>query len=220
MFVQTSSNNVQKRSTSTSDVTGGGNIVNRNSDELMFELEDISKFCTTARTSEVQELALDVVSKMVESWLDPNNIIQDKPCTCADDVLDHISKFGNTTAGPNRNNPTTYKQPTNQKPPEKRSNGAHDSNQSEGATGNFNEKRPRCNTGDKTASRSPNQPRDVDCQTREVPSEYFDLVALHLPIILRLCLACPFGKVREKCQGIFDVVRVSFFRSFFLGNFY
>ncbi|ERL90704.1 hypothetical protein D910_08051 [Dendroctonus ponderosae] len=71
-------------------------------------------------------------------------------------------------------------------------------------TCNGNEKRPRCNTGDKTASRGPSEQEN---DNRKTASEYFDLVALHLPIILRLCFACPFGRVREKCRSILELVR-------------
>ncbi|KAK9881551.1 hypothetical protein WA026_016428 [Henosepilachna vigintioctopunctata] len=38
------------------------------------------------------------------------------------------------------------------------------------------------------------------------PAEYVDLVALHLPIILRLSLSCPFANVRDKCQHILEIV--------------
>lgn len=43
-----------------------------------------------------------------------------------------------------------------------------------------------------------------------IPKEYFDLVTLHLPILLRLSLSCPFINVREKCRHILDIVKVSF----------
>ncbi|KAL3284006.1 hypothetical protein HHI36_018176 [Cryptolaemus montrouzieri] len=38
-------------------------------------------------------------------------------------------------------------------------------------------------------------------------AEYVDLVALHLPIILRLSLSCPFANVRDKCQHILEIVQ-------------
>ncbi|XP_066250679.1 sestrin homolog [Euwallacea similis] len=159
MFFQTSTgNNVQKCPSDTTPKTQPA------PDELMFELEDICE----AKTNEVQELALDIVSKMVESWLDPTNIVQELPCSCRSDALSHIK-------GPNSVQKET--------------------NFDGGSKGN--EKRPRCNTGDKIASRGPNP----------VTKEYLSLVSLHLPVILRLCFACPFRKVREKCRGILEVVR-------------
>ncbi|KAH1002888.1 hypothetical protein HUJ04_008922 [Dendroctonus ponderosae] len=176
MFVQASSN-VQKRSTSD-------------------DLEDITKLCEP-KASDVQELALDVVSKMVESWLDPTNVIQEQPCACRQDVLDHIGTLCRMTVP----GPTLDRR---QKSTEKRSKEPHDQSQSDRATCNGNEKRPRCNTGDKTASRGPS---DRENDNRKTASEYFDLVALHLPIILRLCFACPFGRVREKCRSILELVR-------------
>ncbi|KAL1517737.1 hypothetical protein ABEB36_001468 [Hypothenemus hampei] len=204
MFVQTSSNQKQR--------THGANQQQRHSstDELMFDLEDISNLSNTTR-SEVQELALDVVSKMVESWLDPN-LVQDQQCTCGEDVLLHMKQFTESISnikGPNFNQNQTYAEEEvhnkNLTQSEKRSNNRVQDSTTSGF--DSNEKRPRCNTGDKTASRCSevcNQEIVVD---REVPDEYFDLVALHLPIILRLCLACPFGKVREKCRGILKVIK-------------
>lgn len=169
MFFQTSSsNNVQKCPGNTGEASSK---TGTDSDELMFELEDICG----AKPNEVQELALDVVSKMVESWLDPTNIIQDHPCSCKSDVLSYANRTMDAVAS------------------HKATKGF------EGAKSK--EKRPRCNTGDKTASRSPSRSR--------ASKEYYALVALHLPVILRLCFACPFRKVREKCRGVLEMIRVS-----------
>lgn len=50
----------------------------------------------------------------------------------------------------------------------------------------------------------------------DVNSEHTRLVTLHLPILLRLSLNCPFVNVRERCQNILDVVKVSFSIPIFL----
>lgn len=57
---------------------------------------------------------------------------------------------------------------------------------------------------------------NITVDTVKIPQEYLDLVSLHLPIILRLSLSCPFENVREKCQHILELVRVSiiFFSTF------
>lgn len=44
---------------------------------------------------------------------------------------------------------------------------------------------------------------------REVSRENRGLIVHHLPIILRLSINCPFKNVRDKCQHILDIVRVS-----------
>lgn len=50
---------------------------------------------------------------------------------------------------------------------------------------------------------------EINVETLKIPQEYLDLVLLHLPIILRLSLSCPFDNVREKCQHILELVQVS-----------
>lgn len=139
MFVQTEFNK-----------SNNNNELNRRvqeaqSDGLFFrDLDLISRFCMPicSRDNEIREVALDVISKTVEGWLDgvgspkhyrlPQNATNG--CACADIVGNPVS---------------------------------------------------------------------------EVPKEYLDLVALHLPIILRLSISCPFINVREKCQHILEIVQVS-----------
>lgn len=117
-----------------------------NYEVLIFDLDFVSRFCMPicSRDNEIREVALDVICKTVEGWLDgvgsPRRFQPDarrgasNGCACAADLV------GN-------------------------------------------------NVGD-------------------VPKEYLDLVALHLPIILRLSLSCPFVNVREKCQHILEIVQV------------
>lgn len=145
MFVQTefnksnNNNEMGRRETSCADY-----------EALFKDLDLISRFCMPicSRDNEIREVALDVISKTVEGWLDgvgsPKHYrlaqmdrrpLQNatKGCACADYV-------GNSV--------------------------------------------------------------------QDIPREYVDLVALHLPIILRLSISCPFANVREKCQHILDVVQV------------
>lgn len=137
MFVQTeftkSSNNNNDLSRAPHDPT---------SEVLFRDLDLVSRFCMPicSRDNEIREVALDVISKTVEGWLDgvgsPRHYRlhnSSNGCACADIV-------GN-----------------------------------------------------------------------DVPREYLDLVALHLPIILRLSISCPFVNVREKCRHILEIVQVSLF---------
>lgn len=134
--------------------------------ELMNDLDLVSRFCMPicCRDSETRELALDVISKTVEGWLDgvgsPRHYrlaqpesVRNRPvmmggasCACAADSI------GNTV------------------------NGAGGSD----AVGN-----------------------------NGVPKEYTELVTLHLPILLRLSMSCPFVNVREKCHHILEIVKVN-----------
>lgn len=143
MFVQTEFNK-----------TNNNNEINKAVEELpndfLFrDLDLISRFCTPicSRDNEIREVALDVISKTVEGWLD--GIGSPKHCR-----LTHAGRAENTTNGC-----------------------ACDAN----ILGN---------------------------PISDIPKQYLDLVTLHLPIILKLSISCPFGNVREKCQHILEVVQV------------
>lgn len=124
---------------------------------LYKDLDLISRFCLPicSRDNEIREVALDVISKTVEGWLEGVG------------------------------SPKHYRL-------------AHsDRRRTQNAMGNA------CACSD-----------IVGNPVGDVPKEYLDLVALHLPIILRLSISCPFANVREKCQHILEVVQVSFFYAY------
>lgn len=146
MFVQTefnksNNNNDLNRATHHDPVAGGY-------EELFKDLDLISRFCMPicSRDNEVREVALDVISKTVEGWLDGVG------------------------------SPKHYR---------------------------LAERRRI-----KTASNGCACSDIVGNPVNDIPKEYLELVTLHLPIILRLSLSCPFVNVREKCQHILDVVQV------------
>lgn len=146
MFVQTEFN----KSNNNNELSRPRDATSDNYDGLMYDLDLISRFCMPicSRDNEIREVALDVISKTVEGWLDgvgsPKRYQPDRRrlqnasngCACSADIV------GNAV--------------------------------------------------------------------NDVPKEYLDLVALHLPIILRLSLSCPFVNVREKCQHILEIVQVRF----------
>lgn len=120
---------------------------------LYHDLDLISRFCLPicSRDNEVREVALDVISKTVEGWLDGVGSPQHYRLT----YVDHRIR-----------------------------------NQRNGATNG-------CSCSNSTGSGN------------DIPKEYLELILLHLPIILRLSITCPFANVREKCKHILNVVRVS-----------
>lgn len=151
MFVQTEFN----KSNNNNELSRSREVY-LEADNLFKDLDLISRFCMPicSRDNEIREVALDVLSKTVEGWLDGvgspkhyrlgaqtdrrrlvQNVAASNGCACSDIV-------GNTV--------------------------------------------------------------------NDVPKEYLDLVSLHLPIILRLSISCPFINVREKCQHILEIVQVSF----------
>lgn len=142
MFVQTefnkSNNNNEIRRT----------IEELPSDGLFRDVDLVTRFCMPicSRDNEIREVALDVISKTVEGWLD--GVGSPKHC--------RLSHMGRDNA----------------------ING--------------------CACADILGNTVSN-----------IPKEYLDLVALHLPIILRLSISCPFINVREKCQHILEIVQVS-----------
>lgn len=113
--------------------------------ELLRDLDLVSRFCVPicCRDIETRELALDVITKTVEGWLDGVGSPR------------HYRTIGS-------------------------------------------ENRAGYVCADSVGNRVP-----------DIPKEYIDLVTLHLPILLRLSLSCPFINVREKCQQILDIVKVS-----------
>lgn len=122
---------------------------------LLPDLDVIGRFCMPIcnRDNEVREVALDVITKTVEGWLDG---VGSPKHSCINNRHTRKSNHHQTQSSKN-SSCSDY-------------------------VGN--------NVGD-------------------IPSEYLDLVALHLPIILRLSIGCPFVNVREKCQHILDIVQVS-----------
>ncbi|XP_063930530.1 uncharacterized protein LOC135142709 [Zophobas morio] len=112
---------------------------------LFRDLDLISRFCMPicSRDNEIREVALDVISKTVEGWLDGVG------------------------------SPKHYRM------------GHRLQNASNG-----------CACSDLVGN-----------TVNDVPKEYLDLVSLHLPIILRLSISCPFINVREKCQHILEIVQ-------------
>ncbi|KRT85413.1 hypothetical protein AMK59_1758 [Oryctes borbonicus] len=117
--------------------------------DVIKDLDLISRFCMPicSKDNEIREVALDVISKTVEGWLDGVG------------------------------SPKHYR---------------------------LNEKHPRkhhSNTSNSCAC------SDITVDSVKIPQEYLDLVSLHLPIILRLSLSCPFDNVREKCQHILELVQ-------------
>lgn len=120
---------------------------------LFRDLDLISRFChpICSRDNEIREVALEVITKTVEGWLDG-------------------------AGSPRRRFQSKEKR---KEPP------------------NSSWKGCACS-------------EIVGKPIEAVPQEYMDLVAFHLPIILRLSLNCPFANVREKCQHILEVVQVSF----------
>lgn len=144
MFVQTEfnkSNNNNELSRTAQDSPNDG---------LFRDLDLISRFCMPicSRDNEIREVALDVISKTVEGWLDG---------------VGSPKHYRLSQTGGRVQNAT---------------NG--------------------CACAD-----------IVGNPVNDVPKEYLDLVSLHLPIILRLSISCPFINVREKCQHILEVVQVS-----------
>lgn len=117
---------------------------------LYKDLDLISRFCLPicSRDNEIREVALDVISKTVEGWLD--GIGSPKHYR-----LSHVERRMTQNSS---------------------SNG--------------------CACSD-----------IVGNSMNDIPKEYVDLVTLHLPIILRLSISCPFANVREKCQHILEVVQ-------------
>lgn len=153
MFVQTEFNN---KSNNNNDLSRSAHH-DATADGLVRDLDLISRFCVPicSRDNEIREVALDVISKTVEGWLDGVG------------------------------SPKHYRlAQTEQRRLQNSSNG--------------------CACAD-----------IVGNPVNDVPKEYLDLVALHLPIILRLSISCPFVNVREKCQHILEIVQVSelFYRS-------
>lgn len=113
-------------------------------EDLLRDLDLVSRFCMPilSRDNEQREMALDVISKTVEGWLDGVG------------------------------SPKHYR---------------------------FAEQRRRgCACVDLVSN-----------SVNDIPKEYLELVLLHLPIILRLSVTCPFVNVREKCQHILEIVEVS-----------
>ncbi|XP_030760773.1 sestrin homolog isoform X2 [Sitophilus oryzae] len=203
MFVQTNVTASQKRSAANPDSTSSLPLEDDNesdpiklpavSDELMLDLDRIY----STQDTEIQELALDVVSKLVESWLDPNNFVSDQKCDCKDDISDRYDTCHVTETKKDESEVVESETKSQVKKSDcKRSNG---DGHSMSSSVTF-EKRPRCNTGDETVSKS-------TIKGGRTTVQYFDLVALQLPIILRLCFACPFGHVRRKCRRILDMVQ-------------
>lgn len=125
-------------------------------ESLYRDLDVISRFCMPicCRDNEIREVALDLISKTVEGWLDGVG------------------------------SPKHYR---------------------------INQMDRRYRRHHQTPSKSCACSDYVGNNMGDIPSEYLDLVALHLPIILRLSLSCPFMNVREKCQHILDIVQVSYF---------
>lgn len=127
---------------------------------LLPDLDVIGRFCMPicSRDNEIREVALDLITKTVEGWLDG---VGSPKHYRINNKMGHHTKH--------------------HLPPPSKSCACSD------YVGN--------NMGD-------------------IPSEYLDLVALHLPIILRLSISCPFINVREKCQHILDIVQVRNSRKF------
>lgn len=144
MFVQTEFNKSNNNN---------NNEIRRTIEELpndgfFRDVDLVARFCMPicSRDNEIREVALDVISKTVEGWLD--GVGSPKHCR-----LSHASR-------------------------ENARNG--------------------CECADIFGN-----------PVHDIPKEYLDLVALHLPIILRLSISCPFINVREKCQHILEIVQVS-----------
>ncbi|XP_017776301.1 PREDICTED: uncharacterized protein LOC108562458, partial [Nicrophorus vespilloides] len=146
MFVQTEFNNKSNNNNELSRTAAAAAAAAQQSGDLFKDLDLISRFCVPicSRDNEIREVALDVISKTVEGWLD-----------------------GVGSPKHYRLSQTDRRRPTGV-----------------------------CACSDSSNSAA------VD-----VPREYMDLVALHLPIILRLSISCPFANVREKCQHILEVVQ-------------
>ncbi|KAJ3629269.1 hypothetical protein MTP99_013671 [Tenebrio molitor] len=147
MFVQTEFN----KSNNNNELSRSREVDPDSYDGLFRDLDLISRFCMPicSRDNEIREVALDVISKTVEGWLDGVG------------------------------SPKHYRMPqTERRRLQNASNG--------------------CACSD-----------IVGNTVNDVPKEYLDLVSLHLPIILRLSISCPFINVREKCQHILEIVQVS-----------
>lgn len=173
MFMQTGYE--KSNNNNNNDINHSGRThINTDADryaELVNDLDLVSRFCMPicCRDSETREMALDVISKTVEGWLDgvgsprhyrlgpPSALVRGNgllpanvtgsPCVCVNSVATDAMANGPVINDPGASN--------------------------------------------------------------SVPKEYMDLVTLHLPILLRLSMSCPFGNVREKCHHILDVVKVS-----------
>ncbi|XP_008191036.2 sestrin homolog [Tribolium castaneum] len=145
MFVQTEFN----KSNNNNELSRSREVDSDSYDGLFKDLDLISRFCMPicSRDNEIREVALDVISKTVEGWLDGVG------------------------------SPKHYRMAQ----PERR----RLQNASNG-----------CAYSD-----------IVGNTVNDVPKEYLDLVSLHLPIILRLSISCPFINVREKCQHILEIVQ-------------
>lgn len=169
MFMQTGyeKSNNNNNDLSNSNLSRGRGLVDSDRYvELLDDLDLVSRFCMPicCRDSETRELALDVISKTVEGWLDGvgsprhyttgvrsrdrdrglNQVTVAHLCACTTDSIGN-----NVASDPSGNN--------------------------------------------------------------AVPKEYMELVTLHLPILLRLSMSCPFVNVREKCHHILEIVKVIFF---------
>lgn len=125
------------------------------SEALFRDLDLVSRFCMPicSRDNEIREVALDVISKTVEGWLDGVGSPRHHRLAPGERRRLHNSSNGCACA---------------------------------------------------------------DIVGNDVPREYLDLVALHLPIILRLSISCPFVNVREKCRHILEIVQVSPFVFIFI----
>lgn len=139
--------------------------------ELVNDLDLISRFCMPicCRDSETRELALDVISKTVEGWLDGVG------------------------------SPRHYRLGLG--PPEALLRGSRLLPVS--VTGNA----CVCVNSSATDAMANGPVLSDPGASNSVPKEYMDLVTLHLPILLRLSMSCPFINVREKCHHILDVVK-------------
>ncbi|XP_025834302.1 sestrin homolog, partial [Agrilus planipennis] len=149
MFVQTEYSNKSNNNNNELTRSSPCEPTTENCDVIFKDFDVITRFCMPicSRDNEIREVALDVISKTVENWLD--GVGSPKHYRFAD----------------RRRVVAT------------------------GAVGG-------CAYADIT-----------DNLFSEISIEYLDLVTLHLPIILRLSLSCPFVNVREKCEHILDVVK-------------
>ncbi|CAH0546828.1 unnamed protein product [Brassicogethes aeneus] len=146
MFVQTEFT----KSNNNNDLARPREVVSDSYGDQLSDLDLISRFCLPicSRDNEIREVALEVIFKTVEGWLDG---------------------IGS---------------------PKHRLVAGSDRRRLQNGTGNG------CACSDLVGN-----------SVQEIPKEYLDLVSLHLPIILRLSLSCPFINVREKCRHILEIVQ-------------
>lgn len=180
--------------------------------QILYDLDLISRFCSPicCRDAESREIALEVIGKTVQGWLD--GIGSPRHSTTN---LNDRRNLSREFSSRNSNLYTISGKPGY----DRQSSGAvRDSKNASWELSSRNSNvfdRSSVLANDRESSGSDVGRDGAFANDRgisdvsDLPREYVDLVTLHLPILLRLSLNCPFVNVREKCQNILEVVKVS-----------